>query len=140
MRAKKTAVRLNVKEVRKQLESALRAEEERLRRGKATATIHGEAIRPHNLDDASLVAEQGTVTAMLCRESARIRDLQAALWRLDHDRYGLCANCGEQIAPARLHAVPEAPCCVECQVRDERAARQNGGSREHYAPTRVHPG
>ena len=42
---------------------------------------------------------------------ARIR---AALQRIDDDTYGLCAGCGDDIAPERLEAIPEATHCVKC--------------------------
>ena len=45
----------------------------------------------------------------------RIRKLEAALVRLENDPdFGLCADCGEPIAPARLMALPEAELCVDC--------------------------
>ena len=34
--------------------------------------------------------------------------------------YGMCEECGEPIAPARLRALPEVTTCVRCQDRLER--------------------
>jgi DnaK suppressor protein len=45
--------------------------------------------------------------------------LAEALERLRRDEYGLCQECGEPIAPARLRAVPEATTCVRCRGRQE---------------------
>lgn len=45
------------------------------------------------------------------REVAAIR---AALQRIKDGSYGICVKCGEDIAPARLMAVPFAPLCVKC--------------------------
>jgi RNA polymerase-binding transcription factor DksA len=38
--------------------------------------------------------------------------------------YGTCRDCGQDIPPARLEAVPEAVRCVECQRRFEGRHRQ----------------
>ncbi len=46
-------------------------------------------------------------------EIARIR---AALKRIREGEYGFCARCGDEIAPARLDVVPEAPLCTACAV------------------------
>ncbi len=60
----------------------------------------------------------------------RGRDVRAqvdeALGRLAAGRYGLCAECGEPIPPARLRALPFAVRCLPCQERLENA-RQGGG-------------
>jgi RNA polymerase-binding transcription factor len=37
--------------------------------------------------------------------------------------YGICQECEERIAPARLRAMPEVTTCVRCQDRLERLKR-----------------
>ena len=54
----------------------------------------------------------------------RVNALAAALDRLNDGEYGTCVECGEDIAPARLHALPEVQTCVRCQDRLERYGRQ----------------
>jgi DnaK suppressor protein len=49
--------------------------------------------------------------------------LAEALERLEDGEYGICAECGENIAPARLRAMPEVTTCVRCQDRLERMSR-----------------
>ena len=44
-----------------------------------------------------------------------LSDVDAALARMRDGGYGLCIDCGEPIAPARLAAYPMAPRCIECQ-------------------------
>ena len=46
-----------------------------------------------------------------------IERTRQALRRLDEGRYGICAGCGEAIAPARLAALPAAILCIECAAR-----------------------
>jgi DnaK suppressor protein len=45
-----------------------------------------------------------------------IQDLQAALSRINEERYGVCEGCGEAISEDRLAAIPEATRCVVCSA------------------------
>jgi RNA polymerase-binding transcription factor len=54
----------------------------------------------------------------------RVNRLSAALDRLAEGEYGTCVECGEEISPARLRAMPEVQTCVRCQDRIERLGRQ----------------
>ncbi|HTK58759.1 MAG TPA: TraR/DksA family transcriptional regulator [Sphingomicrobium sp.] len=58
-------------------------------------------------DDASLEG-QGVLVA---REIASVK---RALARIEDGIYGECVRCGEEIAPARLEARPEAALCIDC--------------------------
>lgn len=40
--------------------------------------------------------------------------VERALAKLDEGSYGLCDACGEQIAPARLSAMPDGVLCIAC--------------------------
>ena len=51
----------------------------------------------------------------------RANKLAEALERLRGGEYGLCEECNEPIAPARLRAMPEVARCVRCQDRMERS-------------------
>lgn len=46
--------------------------------------------------------------------------IDAALTRIDAGNYGVCVNCGAQIAAERLEAMPWATLCIECKRREER--------------------
>jgi DnaK suppressor protein len=46
---------------------------------------------------------------------------ERALAKLDEGSYGLCDECGEAIAPARLEAVPDAVLCLSCAGSQRRA-------------------
>ena len=54
----------------------------------------------------------------------RVNRLAEALDRLSEGAYGVCVECGEQLAPARLRALPEVQTCVRCQDRRERMERR----------------
>jgi RNA polymerase-binding transcription factor DksA len=49
-----------------------------------------------------------------------VNRLAAAIERLDDGDYGVCVECNEAIAPARLRVMPEVQTCVRCQDRLER--------------------
>ncbi|MEK7407047.1 MAG: TraR/DksA C4-type zinc finger protein [Acidobacteriota bacterium] len=50
-------------------------------------------------------------------EVALLREIRAALERLDGGVYGVCQQCGEPIDGKRLDALPWAAFCVPCQER-----------------------
>lgn len=56
----------------------------------------------------------------------RVNRINAALDRLSSGDYGVCSECGEPIAPARLRVLPEVETCVRCQDRIERLGRHLG--------------
>jgi DnaK suppressor protein len=45
--------------------------------------------------------------------------IDEALDSLDEGTYGVCADCGEEVSEKRLHALPFARLCVECQSKNE---------------------
>ena len=57
--------------------------------------------------------------SVLRRLELELPTIEAALDRLDQDRYGLCEACGARIPDERLLARPEAPLCIGCQQRLE---------------------
>jgi DnaK suppressor protein len=50
----------------------------------------------------------------------QVADIDAALARIDDRTYGMCVDCGDRIATARLEVHPQAARCVACQTREER--------------------
>lgn len=49
-----------------------------------------------------------------------VREIDAALARLEDGSYGMCARCGKAIPEERLDAVPYAILCVDCKRLEER--------------------
>lgn len=47
-------------------------------------------------------------------DQAELRRIDAALARIEDGSYGICVKCGEDIAPARLQALPDTPLCARC--------------------------
>lgn len=48
------------------------------------------------------------------RRNLRLHLLQQAAARMDDGTYGICLNCGTDIADARLLETPESPLCSAC--------------------------
>jgi RNA polymerase-binding transcription factor len=54
------------------------------------------------------------------RDLEELRDIDAALTRIEDGSYGQCDECGSEISYARLEAQPTALRCVECQAQHEK--------------------
>jgi RNA polymerase-binding transcription factor DksA len=59
-------------------------------------------------------AEHLAATRRLAAAEQTAVDVRVALARVEDGTYGLCARCGEAIAPARLEMRPASRYCVEC--------------------------
>ena len=46
-----------------------------------------------------------------------LQAIEEALWRLEKGTYGVCRDCGEPIAPARLNAIPWTRVCIACKEK-----------------------
>ncbi len=94
-----------------QLQERLAAMQSRL------ASIKRDVTAPHSGDSAEQAQERENdeVVDAIGNETAQtIRDLALAIERIEEGSYGLCEVCGEDIAPGRLEAIPEATRCVNC--------------------------
>ena len=47
-------------------------------------------------------------------ELAELRQINAALDRVEADTYGICVSCGEDISDERLEVLPHTPKCRNC--------------------------
>lgn len=72
-------------------------------------------------DAAAAGAQTGVDHAMVARDLQEIRDIDAALKRIENGDFGICIDCGATIEPRRLAAYPTAKRCLPCQVKHERA-------------------
>ncbi|MGE0665802.1 MAG: TraR/DksA family transcriptional regulator [Sphingomonadales bacterium] len=63
-----------------------------------------------------------TLAALEDAGRAEITRIKAALARIEDGSYGTCVTCGEEIAPARLAALPTAAQCAGCA--EARASRK----------------
>ena len=73
---------------------------------------------------ASLTHDDEVAAAVVERRARELDQVNRALEDIDAGRYGVCADCGGEIAEARLRVLPFATRCVGCQaiVESERRA------------------
>ena len=46
-----------------------------------------------------------------------LQAIEEALFRMEKGTYGICRDCGEPIAPARLNAIPWTRVCITCKEK-----------------------
>jgi RNA polymerase-binding transcription factor DksA len=121
-----------------QVREQLMAERSRLERDIFERTQGDQAIAPvdpllvdaggvssHQADNADAVSDFERNQAIIANSRLVLKQVQAALARLDNGAYGVCERCGKPIEPRRLAALPYATLCRDCQEATER----EGGSR-----------
>lgn len=83
---------------------------------------------PDALDEVQHAAERELAIRNLDRDSILLRNVRAALRRIEEDSYGLCLHCEEDISPKRLAAVPWTSFCIRCQEIADRSQRDGADS------------
>jgi DnaK suppressor protein len=67
------------------------------------------------LDEVQYATERELAIRSLDRDSNLLRNVRAALSRIDEGSFGSCLHCEEDISPKRLAAVPSTAFCIVCQ-------------------------
>ncbi len=75
--------------------------------------------KTEQVDDAEMVFEAERNHAVADNAQMMLAQVQAALDRLESGTYGKCVNCGRDINPRRLEALPYATLCIDCQSANE---------------------
>ena len=65
-------------------------------------------------DGTTEAVERITSTATARSIFASIEAIDSALASIEAGTYGVCENCGGEIPPARLEALPATSMCVDC--------------------------
>ena len=82
-----------------------------------------------HLDHSQHASERDLAMGALARDSSRMREVRAALHRVQSETFGRCAECGDEISTRRLVAVPWTTTCIGCRKAAEAAL---AGSREDF--------
>ena len=85
---------------------------------------------PDALDEVQHAAERELAIRNLDRESNLLRNVRAALRRIDEGTFGTCLHCEEDISPKRLAAVPWTAYCIQCQEAADRSREEGTNSME----------
>jgi RNA polymerase-binding protein DksA len=72
---------------------------------------------------ASLTHDDEVAAAVVERRARDLDQVNRALEDIDAGRYGVCSDCGDTIAEARLRVLPFATRCVACQASLETERR-----------------
>ncbi len=74
----------------------------------------------HLADHASEMFDREVDESLEENAELIVREIDAALERIDAGTYGICVRCGQPIPEERLAAVPYAVLCVPCRREEER--------------------
>jgi RNA polymerase-binding transcription factor len=68
-------------------------------------------------DSGQATAEKARILSIAEGLVESLREVEAALVRMDSGTFGRCESCGKDIPPDRLDARPVARLCLECKQR-----------------------
>ncbi|HSH69060.1 MAG TPA: TraR/DksA family transcriptional regulator [Deferrisomatales bacterium] len=89
----------------------------------STRTHDGFALGQDGAQDVGDAAANTAARQLLLglgdRERRQLREIDDALERLDHDTFGFCEECGDEIGAARLQILPHTVLCVDCKATEE---------------------
>ncbi len=70
-------------------------------------------------DRAAASLDRDIMVDSAARVSKEIRDIEDSLAKIDAGHYGICEECKNTIALARLEYMPNAQYCIDCQEKLE---------------------
>jgi len=68
--------------------------------------------------------EQDFMIGLIENSEETLREIDAALDRIDHNTFGLCEESGHPIGKDRLKVIPWARLCIECQRKAEQETKE----------------
>lgn len=94
---------------------------ETARRADAELDALRSAERDPEFEEGAQTEHEAFTLARLSETQRReIVQIDAAISRIDAGEYGVCRDCGQEIDPRRLGALPYALLCTECATHSER--------------------
>jgi DnaK suppressor protein len=109
--------------LRRMLEERRGEIQEKLRAIREEIPSYLDEVRETEEQSVSDFAQEMDFALMEMKARTLIR-IDEALQRVGQGTYGTCDECGQDIAEARLSAVPFALRCMECQEREETLAAE----------------
>jgi DnaK suppressor protein len=101
----------------------------KIRDARAEGSKEREVLDPGESSEVDI--QEDIEFALIQMKSETLAKIDTALRRLEEGAYGDCFECGEEIAPARLRALPFAVRCKDCEE-----ARETAEQRERVAQRR----
>ena len=79
-------------------------------------TMENNSGRQGDMADQATGTNEVHIQLKLKQTDAKIlQAIEGALGRLDDGTYGVCRDCGDPVAPARLSAIPWTRVCITCK-------------------------
>ena len=97
-------------------------EDETLKKSRLAASGDLSAVPYHMADVATDNYDQEFALELLENEEQELREIDAALARLENGTYGKCEACPDHIPKSRLKVIPYARLCIECKRAEENNA------------------
>jgi DnaK suppressor protein len=81
-------------------------------------TMENNSGRQGDMADQASGNNEVHIQLKLKQTDAKIlQAIEEALYRMEKGTYGICRDCGEEIAPARLNAIPWTRVCITCKEK-----------------------
>lgn len=107
------------------------------RHGGILTDLEEEALRPAGADPAGGISQvpihladlapteysEEVTLGLLENEAQLLTEINDALARIEQGSYGRCVECGQEISPTRLNAIPYARHCLPCARKIQEATR-----------------
>jgi DnaK suppressor protein len=71
------------------------------------------------IDQSSQESDLHVRLALKQTDHKLLRAIEEAIHRIDQGTYGICMDCENEIAPARLEAVPWTRVCIDCKAKQQ---------------------
>jgi RNA polymerase-binding transcription factor len=107
------SIKRDLEQQRSALSSAIKA------LGADRNSDHGREVVKDPYGAASITHDDEINITVADHRARQLAQVNRALADIDAGRYGICRDCGEPIAKARLKVMPFATRCVACQARVE---------------------
>ena len=85
-----------------------------------TGELVSSSADQHLADTATETVDREIDYTLEASDGRLLAEIDAALGRIEDGTYGTCVNCGAQIPPERLEAMPWATLCIQCKRKEER--------------------
>ncbi len=84
------------------------------------SSLDEEAPETGDADTATVTIDREMDYSLEENSAHVLKEIDAALGRLDDGTFGKCTRCGKQIGEERLEAMPYATLCIDCKRLEER--------------------
>ena len=85
----------------------------------SAAVVELDQTKVGRLSRMDAMQAQAMAQASEHRREQMLRQIDAALKRIEDDEYGYCLNCDEAINPKRLEFDPAVTLCIDCASKAE---------------------